>query len=67
MNGKPFILKHHHTDAGALTILYQDDSITSLQVFKNDEWHYIEPRKDTMVINIGDMIQVWSNDEYSKW
>ena len=73
---------HHHTDAGALTILYQDDDITSLQVWKendnenendeqkngdggsNGEWHYIPPRKGTFVINIGDMIQVWSNDRY---
>ena len=55
---------HHHTDAGALTILYQDDDISSLQVYKDDAWHYVPPRKDTFVINIGDMIQVWSNREY---
>jgi len=73
---------HHHTDAGALTILYQDDGITSLQVWKendnenendkqkngdggsNGKCHYIPPRKGTFVINIGDMIQVWSNDRY---
>ena len=55
---------HHHTDAGALTILYQDDDVTSLQVNKNSQWHFIPPRKGTFVINIGDMIQVWSNDKY---
>lgn len=55
---------HHHTDAGALTILYQDDEISSLQVWKDEKWHFIPPRKDTFVINVGDMIQVWSNDEY---
>ena len=55
---------HHHTDAGALTILFQDDAVTSLQVLKDDEWHFIPPREGTFVINIGDMIQVWSNDEY---
>jgi len=55
---------HHHTDAGALTILYQDDGVTSLQVQKDKEWHFIPPRKDTFVINLGDMIQVWSNDKY---
>jgi isopenicillin N synthase-like dioxygenase len=55
---------HRHTDAGALTILYQDDYVTSLQVHRNDKWYYIPPRKDTFVINIGDMIQVWSNDKY---
>ncbi len=55
---------HHHTDAGALTILYQDDDVTSLQVNRDDKWYFISPKKDTFVINIGDMIQVWSNDEY---
>ncbi len=55
---------HHHTDAGALTILYQDDHVTSLQVYRDDKWFFIPPKKDTFVINIGDMIQVWSNDEY---
>jgi isopenicillin N synthase-like dioxygenase len=55
---------HHHTDAGALTILYQDDDVTSLQVHKDSQWHFIPPRKGTFVINIGDMIQVWSNDKY---
>lgn len=55
---------HHHTDAGALTILYQDDDVISLQVKRDSEWHFIPPRRDTFVINIGDMIQVWSNDKY---
>lgn len=55
---------HHHTDAGALTILYQDNDVTSLQVYRNDKWYFIPPEKDTFVINIGDMIQVWSNDRY---
>jgi isopenicillin N synthase-like dioxygenase len=55
---------HHHTDAGALTILYQDDDVTSLQVSHQNKWCFIPPIKDTFVINIGDMIQVWSNDKY---
>ena len=55
---------HHHTDAGALTILYQDDHVTSLQVLRGGQWHFIPPVPGAFVINIGDMIQVWSNDEY---
>mmetsp|Transcript_1149 Transcript_1149/g.1729 ORF Transcript_1149/g.1729 Transcript_1149/m.1729 type:complete len:381 (+) Transcript_1149:96-1238(+) len=57
---------HHHTDAGALTVLYQDDHVTSLQVYreKEDKWYFIPPCEDTFVINVGDMIQVWSNDVY---
>lgn len=57
---------HHHTDAGALTVLLQDDNVASLQVFHREtsQWVLIPPRKDTFVINIGDMLQVWSNDHF---
>jgi isopenicillin N synthase-like dioxygenase len=52
-----------HTDAGALTLLLQDTQ-PGLQVFKDGGWHTVEPRQDAIVINIGDMVQVWSNDRY---
>jgi isopenicillin N synthase-like dioxygenase len=52
-----------HTDAGALTLLLQD-SQPGLQVYKDGGWHTVEPRQDAIVVNIGDMVQVWSNDEY---
>ena len=54
---------NHHTDAGALTVLLQDEQ-PGLQVFRDDAWHTIEPRSDAFVINIGDIVQVWSNDRY---
>jgi len=54
---------HHHTDAGALTLLLQDD-VPGLEVFRRDKWHLVEPRSDALVINIGDIVQVWSNDRY---
>lgn len=52
-----------HTDAGALTLLLQDDQ-PGLEVFRNNAWHIVEPRRDALVINIGDIAQVWSNDRY---
>jgi isopenicillin N synthase-like dioxygenase len=54
---------HNHTDAGALTILLQD-SIGGLQVHKDNYWHDVQPIDGSFVINIGDMMQVWSNDTY---
>jgi len=54
---------HHHSDAGALTVLLQD-SVGGLQVCLNDEWFPVEPVESALVINIGDMVQVWSNDRY---
>ncbi|KAK1932011.1 2-oxoglutarate-Fe(II) type oxidoreductase hxnY [Phytophthora citrophthora] len=57
---------HHHTDAGALTILLQDDEVASLQAFHrpSQTWTNVPPRKNTYTINIGDMVQVWSNDQF---
>jgi len=54
---------HHHTDAGALTVLMQDD-VGGLQVFKDGYWHNVQPVPGAFVINTGDMMQVWSNDNY---
>ncbi len=55
---------NHHTDAGALTLLLQDDQ-PGLEVFHDNEWHLVEPRRDALVVNIGDIVQVWSNDRYT--
>lgn len=54
---------HHHTDAGALTVLLQDE-VGGLQVHRNDRWHDVLPVEGALVINTGDMMQVWSNDAY---
>ena len=54
---------HHHTDAGALTILLQD-SIGGLQVYNNEAWYDVPPTDGALVVNTGDMMQVWSNDRY---
>ncbi len=54
---------HHHTDAGALTVLLQDE-VGGLQVHRNGRWHDIPPVEGALVINTGDMMQVWSNDTY---
>jgi len=53
----------HHTDAGALTILLQDDQ-PGLQVEREGRWYLVEPRADALVVNVGDIVQVWSNDRY---
>jgi isopenicillin N synthase-like dioxygenase len=54
---------HHHTDAGALTVLLQD-AVAGLQVHRDGLWHNVEPIAHAFTINIGDMVQVWSNDLY---
>ena len=54
-----------HKDAGALTVLYQDD-VGGLDVRRRSdgEWVRVRPVPGSFVINVGDVIQVWSNDRY---
>ena len=53
----------HHTDAGALTVLLQD-GVGGLQVAHDGGWVDVEPTPGALVVNTGDMMQVWSNDRY---
>lgn len=46
-----------HCDPTSLTVLYQDE-VEGLEVFVNNKWHAIEPRRDALVINIGDTLMV---------
>jgi isopenicillin N synthase-like dioxygenase len=54
---------NHHTDSGALTLLFQDRQ-PGLQLFRRERWHLVQPAEGTLTINIGDIVQVWSNDRY---
>ena len=54
---------HHHTDAGGLTVLLQDQ-VSGLQVYRDGFWYDIPTVEGAIVINTGDMMQVWSNDIY---
>ncbi len=54
---------HHHTDAGAITVLLTDGR-PGLQVLKDDSWRPVDPVPGGLIVNIGDMAQVWSNDAY---
>lgn len=53
-----------HTDLGILTLLIQDD-VGGLQVESAEHgWIDVEPRPGTIVVNLADCMQVWSNDRY---
>ncbi|KAJ6388653.1 hypothetical protein OIU77_027082 [Salix suchowensis] len=50
-----------HTDMSCITIVYQDDT-GGLQIrSKEGEWLDIPPCEDFLVVNIGDLMQAWSN------
>lgn len=53
-----------HTDYGCITLLYQDAS-GGLQVLNTqDEWMDAPPVAGSFVVNIGDLMQRWTNDIY---
>lgn len=54
-----------HKDAGVLTILSQD-SVGGLEVRQKSDgqWVKVKPIPDTYIVNLGDVVQVWSNGEY---
>jgi len=54
---------HQHTDAGALTLVLQDD-VSGLEISVGSQWILVEPVINALLVNIGDMVQVWSNDRY---
>jgi len=54
----------HHTDLGLITLLIQDD-VGGLQAESAEHgWIDVEPRPGTIVVNLADCMQVWSNDRY---
>jgi len=50
-----------HTDAGALTLLLQDDQ-AGLEIYRDQHWHRV--KAGSLLVHLGDIVQVWSNDRY---
>jgi isopenicillin N synthase-like dioxygenase len=51
-----------HSDYGFLTMIAQDESVNGLQALsRNGDWVPVDPIPDTFAVNIGDMLEAWSN------
>ncbi|KAJ8576488.1 hypothetical protein ON010_g2724 [Phytophthora cinnamomi] len=54
-----------HTDYGSLTILAVDDAPGGLQVRDlQGEWHNVKAPANSYVVNLGDLMQHWTNDQW---
>ena len=54
-----------HSDYGTITLLWQINDVPGLEVqdLKGD-WHPVPYEKDSVVVNIGDLLQRWTNDYF---
>nr|CAN85572.1 ACC oxidase 1 [Hevea brasiliensis] len=63
---KPDLIKglRAHTDAGGIILLFQDDVVSGLQLLKDGQWIDVPPMKRSIVINLGDQLEVITNGKY---
>lgn len=54
----------HHTDPGVLTLLLQDDTGGLQTESATHGWIDVPPTPGTIVVNLGDCMQSWTNDRY---
>ncbi|MCD7451058.1 aconitate hydratase [Datura stramonium] len=63
---KPQLIKglRAHTDAGGIILLFQDDKVSGLQLLKDAQWIDVPPMPHSIVVNIGDQLEVITNGKY---
>lgn len=54
----------YHTDPGTITLLLQDDTGGLQTRSRSGEWIDVPPRPGTIVVNLGDAVQVQTNDRW---
>ena len=54
----------YHTDPGVLTLLLQDDTGGLQTQSRAGEWIDVPPQPGTIVVNLGDCMQSWTNDRW---
>ena len=63
---KPDLIKglRAHTDAGGIILLCPDVKVSGLQLLKDDKWIDVPPMRHSIVINLGDQLEVITNGKY---
>ncbi|CAM8954876.1 unnamed protein product [Rhodiola kirilowii] len=53
-----------HCDISAITFLLECGDVPGLQVFKDGQWVFIQPIQNSLVINVGQIVEIMSNGTY---
>uniref|UniRef100_A0A6N2NC67 Fe2OG dioxygenase domain-containing protein n=1 Tax=Salix viminalis TaxID=40686 RepID=A0A6N2NC67_SALVM len=64
---KPDLVKglRAHTDAGGIILLFQDDTVSGLQLLKDGQWIDVPPMRHSIVVNLGDQLECGAQSDYS--
>jgi isopenicillin N synthase-like dioxygenase len=52
-----------HTDYGIVTVLAAD-RVPGLQIFHEGAWHDVLPEPGALLVNLGDLTALWTNDRW---
>ncbi|KAI4313717.1 hypothetical protein L6164_026673 [Bauhinia variegata] len=53
-----------HTDSSVLSILHQNDGVNGLEVLRDDQWQTVKSIPNSLIVNLGDMMQAISDDTF---
>ncbi|XP_050383079.1 protein SRG1-like [Argentina anserina] len=54
-----------HSDKGSLAIvMQQEDDVMGLQIKHDGQWVPVKPPHNAFVVNVGDIVEIWSNGRY---
>ncbi|KAL2336583.1 hypothetical protein Fmac_011029 [Flemingia macrophylla] len=53
-----------HSDTSTITLLMQDDDVIGLEIRHQGGWVPVTPLSDALVVNVGDVFEIWSNGKY---
>ncbi|KAK9215156.1 hypothetical protein WN944_007159 [Citrus x changshan-huyou] len=53
-----------HSDGSILTILLQINEMDGLQIKKDGKWFAVKPLPDALIVNVGDVLEIFSNGTY---
>ncbi|KAM7493161.1 hypothetical protein LguiB_027770 [Lonicera macranthoides] len=53
-----------HSDASSITIFMQNNDTVGLQIRHDGGWVPVKPVPNSLIINVGDVLEMWSNGKY---